>query len=151
MTDSSFGIGLVGAGFISRASHAPSVEYIPGAHVAGVQNRTREAAATVAESCGGDPAVYGSDELTDLVRDPAVDGVWVTTPNFVRVDSIDTVVDAVAVTASAASAATASTAGDAAEEGRRRPRPEDLPAADRAGRERSPVRGCGLLVVLLSV
>jgi predicted dehydrogenase len=39
--------------------------------------------------------VYGSDELTDLVRDPAVDGVWVTTPNFVRVDAVDTVVDAV--------------------------------------------------------
>jgi predicted dehydrogenase len=95
MTDSSFGIGLVGAGFISRTSHAPSVEYIPDAHVAGVQNRTRETAAAVAESCGGEPAVYGGDELTALVRDPDVDGVWVTTPNFVRVDAVDTVVDAV--------------------------------------------------------
>lgn len=99
MRDERFGIGIVGAGFISRESHLPSVDYLPGVHVAGIQNRTRETAVDVAETCReqgrGDPAVYGDDELADLVHDLSVDGIWVTTPNFVRRDTIDTVVDAV--------------------------------------------------------
>jgi predicted dehydrogenase len=99
MHGSSFGIGIVGAGFISRELHVPSVDYLPDCHVAGIQNRTRKTAAEVAESCRtngwGDPTVYGEGKLADLVADPAVDAVWVTTPNFVRVDVVDTVVDAV--------------------------------------------------------
>jgi len=99
MTDASFGIGVVGAGFISREAHLPSVDYLPDAHVAAIQNRTRETAAELATECRaagrGEPTVYGEGEVADLVADPDVDGVWVTTPNFVRVDTVDTVVDVV--------------------------------------------------------
>ena len=99
MDESSFGIGIVGAGFISRESHVPSVDYIPGAHVAGIQNRTRASADDLAASCReagrGDPSVYGEGEVAALVDDPAVDGVWVTTPNHVRVETVDAIVDAV--------------------------------------------------------
>lgn len=99
MDERSFGIGFIGAGFISREAHAHSVDYIPGVHVAGIQNRTVETAAELAASCRaagrGDPTVYGEDELAALVEDPAVDAVWVTTPNHVRVDTVDAVVDAV--------------------------------------------------------
>ncbi|WP_436934133.1 Gfo/Idh/MocA family protein [Halovenus marina] len=98
MSDS-FGIGFVSCGFITREAHVPSIEYIPDVHVAGIQNRTRETAAAVAAECResglGDPSVYGDGEVAALAADPAVDGVWVTGPNFTRVDVIDAVVDAV--------------------------------------------------------
>jgi predicted dehydrogenase len=99
MSADDFGIGLVGAGFISRDAHAPSVEYIPGADIAGIQNRTRENAETLAEEChngtGPRPSVYGEDDIAGLVADPDVDGVWITTPNFTRVDAVEAVVEAV--------------------------------------------------------
>jgi predicted dehydrogenase len=99
MTDS-FGIGFVSAGFITRESHVPSVEYLPGVHVAGIQNRTRETAADLAATCRengwGDPSVYGEESVAALVADPEVDGLWVTSPNFTREAVVDAAVDAVA-------------------------------------------------------
>ena len=99
MSDSRFGIGLVGAGFISRDAHAPSVDYLPDAHVAAIQNRTRENAADLADTCRehgrGDPNVYGAGEVAELAHDPEVDGIWILTPNFVRTETVDAVVDAV--------------------------------------------------------
>ena len=99
MAGDSFGIGFVSAGFITRESHAPSVGYLPDVHVAGIQNRTRENAASLAETCReegwGDPSVYGEDAVADLVADPDVDGLWVTSPNFTRLDVIEAAVAAV--------------------------------------------------------
>ena len=98
MTDS-FGIGFVSAGFITRESHAPSVGYLSDVHVAGIQNRTEENAASLAETCRdegwGDPSVYGEGAVADLVADPDVDGLWVTSPNFTRVDVVEAAVEAV--------------------------------------------------------
>jgi predicted dehydrogenase len=94
-----FGIGFVGAGFITRESHAPSVEYLPDVTVAGVANPTQshaeEFAATCRENDWGDPAVYDATEVAALVADPAVDGLWVTSPNHTRVDVVEAAVDAV--------------------------------------------------------
>ena len=99
MSDSPFGIGFVSAGFITREAHVPSVEYLPGVQVAGIQNRTRATAADLADRCReqgwGDPSVYGDGEVADLVADPAVDGLWITSPNFTRVAVVDAAVDAV--------------------------------------------------------
>jgi predicted dehydrogenase len=93
-----FGIGLVGAGFISRESHAPSVRYIPDAAVAGILNPTESTATALAEECretgAGDPAVYGEGEVGDLVADPAVDGLWVASPNDTRVGVVEAAVAA---------------------------------------------------------
>jgi predicted dehydrogenase len=94
-----FGIGVVGCGFIATEMHVPSVEYLPDVHVAGIQNRTKANAETLAETCReegwGDPSVYGEDQVAALVEDPDVDGLWVTTPNFTRVDVVDAAVDAI--------------------------------------------------------
>ena len=99
MAGDSFGIGFVSAGFITRESHAPSVGYLPDVHVAGIQNRTRENAESLAETCReegwGDPSVYGADAVADLVADPDVDGLWVTSPNFTRADVVESAVAAV--------------------------------------------------------
>ncbi|MFB6074320.1 MAG: Gfo/Idh/MocA family protein [Haloarculaceae archaeon] len=94
-----FGIGFASAGFITREAHVPSVEYLPGVRVAGVQNRTREHAADLAATCRengvGDPSVYGADAVADMVADPDVDGLWVTSPNFTRVDVVEAAVGAI--------------------------------------------------------
>jgi predicted dehydrogenase len=88
-SDESFGIGFVSAGFITRESHAPSVQYIPEAHVAGVMNPTVSKAEALAEEVRGDPAVYG--DVRELVADENVDGLWVTSPNHTRVDVVEAV------------------------------------------------------------
>lgn len=99
MNELNFGIGVVGAGFIARESHVPSVDYLPNVHVSGIQNRTQSTAATLANSCRdtgkGDPSVYGEDDIATLVENPDVNGLWVTTPNFRRVHTVDAIVDAI--------------------------------------------------------
>lgn len=98
MTRDSFGVGFVSAGFITSDLHVPSLEYVPAAHVAGIMNPTRSKAESLAEECRssdiGDPSVYGEGEVADLVADPDVDGLWVTSPNFTRVDVVDAVAEA---------------------------------------------------------
>ncbi|RQG99195.1 Gfo/Idh/MocA family protein [Natrarchaeobius oligotrophus] len=99
MATESFGIGFVSCGFITRELHVPSVEYLPDVHVAGIQNRTRDTAADLATECReaglGDPTVYGEGEVAALAADPDVDGLWVTSPNFTRVDVVDGAIDAI--------------------------------------------------------
>ena len=96
MATHGFGIGIVGCGFIVQERHLPSVGYLPEVHVAGLQNRTRSTAETVADTCRergwGDPTV--ADSVAELVANSAVDGLWITSPNFTRADVIDEAVDA---------------------------------------------------------
>lgn len=99
MTAEEFGVGFVGAGFITRTAHAPSFEYVPDAGVAAILNPTEHKAETLAAECremgAGDPAVYDDGEIRDLVADPAVDGLWVTSPNHTRVGVVETAAEAV--------------------------------------------------------
>jgi len=94
-----FGMGFVGAGFITSDAHAPSIQYVPGATVAAVLNPTESKAEAVAADCrendAGDPTVYGEGEVAALANDPDVDGVWVTSPNHTRVDVVAAVAEAV--------------------------------------------------------
>ncbi|MHC3437254.1 Gfo/Idh/MocA family protein [Natrialbaceae archaeon A-gly3] len=96
MRDSnSLGIGFVGAGFITRTFHAETLRAIRDAHAAAIMNPTRskaeDVAASVREAGCGDPNVY--DELPDLVADPDVEAIWLTSPNYVRLESIETIVE----------------------------------------------------------
>jgi predicted dehydrogenase len=90
-----FGLGFVGAGFIARESHAMSLQYVPDAHVAGIMNPTIEKAEGLAQTCReedcGDPTAYGAVE--DLVADPDVDGVYVASPNYTRVEAVERIVE----------------------------------------------------------
>jgi predicted dehydrogenase len=99
MTREPFGIGIVGAGFITRESHVPSVGHIRDAEIAGIANPTQSKARAIADSCReegwGDPSVYAETEVADLVADPDVDGLWVTSPNHTRVDAVEQAVEAV--------------------------------------------------------
>lgn len=99
MESEPFGIGFVSAGFITSDAHVPSLEYIPNAEVAAIHELDRERAEDLAADSRdlgvGDPSVYGEGELNEMVADPDVDAVWVTSPNFTREDVVNGIVDAV--------------------------------------------------------
>ena len=89
------GIGFVGAGFITRTFHSDSLQKIRHADVAGIMNPTVSKAESLAgemraADCG-DPNTY--DDVRELVQDPAVDALWITSPNYARVETMEMVAD----------------------------------------------------------
>ena len=94
ITEDSLGIGFVGAGFITETFHSETLRGLRHAHAAGIMNPTRSKAERVAESIRaaecGTPTVH--DTIEELVRDPSVDALWITSPNFVRVETIEEIV-----------------------------------------------------------
>ena len=97
MTTERLGVGFVGSGFVANF-HVSGWPAIRDADVTGVYSRNEATAHELAASCRaldvGDPNVH--TDLRELVRDPAVEAVWVTTPNHVRVEQIETICDEVA-------------------------------------------------------
>ena len=89
------GIGFVGAGFITRTFHSDSIQKIRHADVAGIMNPTVSKADSLAEEMRaadcGDPNTYG--DVRELVRDPAVDALWITSPNYARVETMEMVAE----------------------------------------------------------
>lgn len=72
-----FGWGIVGTGTIAR-QFADDLAHVPGAWVSAVHSRTMEKAAAFAPTCG---AAEPYDDLDRLLADPAVDAVYIATPN----------------------------------------------------------------------
>jgi predicted dehydrogenase len=91
------GVGFVGSGFVANF-HVQGWPSIRDADVTGVYSRNEGTARELAASCRGldvgDPTVH--TDLRELVRDPAVDAVWITTPNHVRVEQVETICEEVA-------------------------------------------------------
>ncbi|MFW5418152.1 Gfo/Idh/MocA family oxidoreductase [Nocardiopsis sp. CNT-189] len=90
------GVGIVGSGFIA-GFHTRAFQGVRDADVTAVCGRTE---ASVRELCDlarelrvGDPAPYA--DVREMVRDPAVDAVWVTTPNHVRVETVRAIAEEV--------------------------------------------------------
>ncbi|QWW19594.1 Gfo/Idh/MocA family oxidoreductase [Schaalia sp. 19OD2882] len=91
------GVGLVGAGFIAKF-HARAWQGVRDADIVAVTSRTRTSAEAVAaevERLGAGTDVSIHEDVAALVRDPRVDAVWVLTPNFARVSTIETIVEEV--------------------------------------------------------
>lgn len=90
------GVGFVGSGFVANF-HARGWRAVRDANISGVYSRNETTAAELAETCRqlevGDPRTY--TDLRGLVRDPAVDAVWITTPNHLRVEHIETICEEV--------------------------------------------------------
>lgn len=97
MTNGRLGVGFVGSGFVADF-HVRGWPAIRDADITGVFGRNQATAQELAGTCRrlqvGDPQVHS--DLRELVRDPAVDAVWVTTPNQVRVEQIETICEEVA-------------------------------------------------------
>lgn len=88
------GIGFIGSGFSARF-HLRGLVGVRGAEVAAVYSRTEESArefAALSEDLGlGRPKVY--KDLHEMLGDPSVGAVWVTTPNNMRVEHVRAVAE----------------------------------------------------------
>ncbi|MUL41130.1 Gfo/Idh/MocA family oxidoreductase [Streptomonospora sp. PA3] len=91
------GVGIVGSGFIADF-HTRAFRGVRDADVTAVCGRTESAVHRICdlarEQRVGDPAAYA--DIREMVRDPAVDAVWVTTPNHVRVETVRAITEEVA-------------------------------------------------------
>jgi len=96
MSKERLGIGFVGSGFVSQF-HIRSLVSVRDADVAGVVSPTREhaeAAAALARQLGvGSPKVFPS--IAEMAADPAVDALWICSPNDTRIAVVEEIVDAV--------------------------------------------------------
>ncbi len=89
------GVGVVGAGFVGTF-HIKSFVGVRHADVLGVCSRTRakaEKAAKLARDLGvGEAKAYTS--ISEMVKAPGIDAIWVCSPNFSRVEVIQEIVEA---------------------------------------------------------
>ena len=90
------GIGMVGSGFNAKF-HLQGFVGVRDADVLGVWSPNAKNAATtagVAKKLGvGDAKPYPS--ITALVEDPAIDAIWLSGPNYARVENVEEMVSAV--------------------------------------------------------
>ena len=86
------GVGIVGSGFIGNF-HVQSWVGVRGADIVAIHSRNAGTAKALADRCRdlgvGDPTT--TDDLVELVRDPRVQAIWMTAPNHVRVEMIETI------------------------------------------------------------
>ena len=89
------GVGFIGSGFMARF-HIRSWEAVRDADIRGVWSpnpaRAAEAAALARQLRVGDARPYASIE--EMVDDPAIDCVWLCSPNYARVDNLEAILRA---------------------------------------------------------
>jgi predicted dehydrogenase len=87
------GIGFIGAGFIGNF-HIRSWVGVRDADILGIVDkhapRAEEAAALAKRLRVGEPRVFAS--ITDMVADPAIDAIWILSPNFTRLEVMEEIV-----------------------------------------------------------
>ena len=95
MTKDRLGIGFIGSGFITRF-HIESWVAVRDADVRGVWSPNREhaeeAAALARERAVGHARAFATIE--DMVKDPAIDAVWLCGPNHERIANMEAIVSA---------------------------------------------------------
>jgi predicted dehydrogenase len=96
-SDRRLGVGIVGSGFVANF-HAQCWVGVRDADIRAIHSRNPETAHSLGRRCQmlgvGDPTIAGS--LVDLVRDPRVDAIWITSPNHARVETVETICNEVA-------------------------------------------------------
>ena len=93
---SNLGIGFVGGGFITHF-HLRSWVGVRGADVLGIfdldQKKAAEAAQLARKLKVGQARAYKS--ITEMVADPAIDAIWICSPNFTRTEVMEEIAEAV--------------------------------------------------------
>lgn len=94
MTKKRLGIGIIGGGFIARF-HIQSLIGVRDVDVLGVVSKEgAEETAVLSKEVGvGNAEVFNS--ITDMVADPAIDALWICSPNFTRLEVMEEIVHAV--------------------------------------------------------
>lgn len=94
MTEKRLGVGLVGSGFVAQF-HIQSWQGVRDADITAISSPTREhaeAAGKLSHDLGvGTPKIY--TEIAQMVRDPNVDAIWITAPNYARVPVVEAIVN----------------------------------------------------------
>lgn len=90
------GVGIVGSGFMARF-HVQSWQGVRDGDIVGLSATREESVRELSSLCRtlgvGDPAVY--TDVKELVRNPDVEAVWVTVPNYVRIPVVEAIVEEV--------------------------------------------------------
>lgn len=90
------GIGFIGGGFITRF-HIRSWVGVRNADVLGIydpdQKRAGEAAALARQLKVGEARTYKT--ITEMVADPAIDAIWICSPNYTRIAVMEEIAEAV--------------------------------------------------------
>ncbi|HET6201727.1 MAG TPA: Gfo/Idh/MocA family oxidoreductase [Planctomycetota bacterium] len=88
------GVGIVGAGFVAKF-HIRSFVGVRDADVVAVASPRKEKAAEAArlarELGVGEASAY--DDLREMVRDPAVQAVWICSPNHARLEAMEAIAE----------------------------------------------------------
>ena len=96
MADKPLGIGFIGSGFNARF-HMQAFQAVRDAEVLGVWSpntkHAEEAAALSRRLDVGAAKPYKS--IAAMLEDPAIDAVWLTGPNFARIENVEEITDAV--------------------------------------------------------
>ncbi|MBI9070258.1 MAG: Gfo/Idh/MocA family oxidoreductase [Melioribacteraceae bacterium] len=89
-------VGFIGTGFIGQF-HIRSWISVRDADINGIFDKNEEsaieAASLVKSLKVGDPKIYKS--VTEMVSDPAIDAVWILTPNFTRLEVMQEIVNTI--------------------------------------------------------
>ena len=97
MDTAPLGVGIVGSGFVA-GFHVQSWVGVRGADIVAIASRNQTTARELADQVSALEVGHATttDSLVDLVRDPRVNAIWITTPNHVRVEMIETICEEVA-------------------------------------------------------
>src|SRR5256884_3974408 len=97
MADKRLGVGFIGSGFNARF-HLQAFQAVRDADVVGVWSPNRKHAEEMAVLARrfdvGEAKACSS--IAEMVRDPAIDAVWLCGPNFARVENVEEIVDTIA-------------------------------------------------------
>ena len=87
------GVGFVGAGWVTNTFHVNAWTGVRAADITGICDTNKDRAEATAALCRrlqvGDPKTY--TDVRELARDPNVDAVWITVPNFARVPVMEAI------------------------------------------------------------
>ncbi|MEM2784109.1 MAG: Gfo/Idh/MocA family oxidoreductase, partial [Nitrososphaerota archaeon] len=91
------GIGYIGAGFVTNTYHIPSWRNIRNAEIKAICTAHEETAKYSANLCKeigvGKPKVYTN--IREMVNDPNVDAIWITTPHYLRIPIMEVIAEEV--------------------------------------------------------
>ncbi len=93
----SLGVGFVGSGFVTNTFHINAWAGIRHTDITGIcdlnEDRAKATAGLCRKSRVGDPKIY--TDVSELVKDPNVDAVWITVPNFARIPVMEAITEEV--------------------------------------------------------
>jgi predicted dehydrogenase len=96
MNKNRLGVGFIGSGFVANF-HIRSWVGVRHADINGIFSidmKTAKETAAIAQNLGvGEPKIYKS--ITEMVQDPAIDAIWICSPNYTRIEVMEEIKEAV--------------------------------------------------------